>query len=300
MTDFINPANAAAVAVMSALGLTAPAEKAPGADTALPSTSTPWSIQEQWQPDTLPPTGHRLLDAKHKDVDALILSAVQRHGNHDALARLGITKAAFRCWLLALVKQESGFSKTAKSPKKAYGLTQIIPSTARHLGIYPDYYKSPELQVDGGARYLLDQLDTFGSMPLALAAYNAGPGAVKKHGGVPPYKETQGYVAAVISFYNQFARDLGGVATINALAAHDLRVAEAATRVAGLQQAPGVDAEAWQTLDLEVQSAAPVGFAENDLPLQVTGPTPAEMPPPEAEARSGDPFTVGTKVNVQF
>ncbi|MEP2628231.1 MAG: lytic transglycosylase domain-containing protein [Hyphomicrobiales bacterium] len=300
MTDWISPSNAAGVAVLSALGLTGPADKALDAVTSASSTSTAWVLHEQRQPDTLPPTGHRLLDPKHKDVEALILSAVQRHGDHEALARLGITKAAFRCWLLALVKQESGFSKTAKSPKKAYGLTQIIPSTARNLGIYPDYYKSPELQVDGGARYLLNQLDKFGSMPLALAAYNAGQGAVKKYGGVPPYKETQGYVASVIAFYNQFARELGGVSTVNTLAAHDLRVSEAATRVAGLQQAESASPENREVTNPEGQFPATVTYVENDLPFQISGPAQAEAPNANGDALDSDPFTAGTKVNLQF
>lgn len=300
MTDWINPANTAAVAVLSALGATSPSDQGPGASTSPASVSTPWAIQEQWQPDTLPPTGRSLLDPKHKDVDALVLSAVERYQDHEALARLGITKAAFRCWLLALIKQESRFSAKAKSPKDAYGLTQIIPSTARYLGVYPDYYKSPYLQVDGGARYLLEQLEKFGPMPLALAAYNAGPNAVKKHGGVPPFKETQGYVAAVIAFYNQYARQLGNVPTINNLAAHDLRVAEAATRVAQLQPEAGADSEAWQVIDQEDRSAAQITYAENSLLLEVSGPTSAETTPAKQDAGNSDPFSAGTKVNLQF
>lgn len=300
MTDWINPANSAAVAVLSALGVFNPTDPVPDVSAVLPSISTARALQEQWRPESLPPTGRSLLDAKHKDVDALVLSAVERYGDHAALARLGISKAAFRCWLLALIQQESGFSTMAKSPKDAYGLTQVIPSTARYLGIYPEYYKSPELQVDGGARYLLEQLEKFGSMPLALAAYNAGPNAVKKFGGVPPYKETQGYVAAVISFYNQFARQLGNVPTVNTLAAHDLRVVEAATRIVNLQQAQSTSSENPHAIYVEYDPPASIDYVENHEPLQVTGLASPQAAPANRDARNGDPFTAGTKLNLQF
>ena len=69
---------------------------------------------------------------------------------------------------------------------------------AKDLGIYPAYYDDPTLQLEGGARYFLTQLNKFGSVPLALAAYNAGPAAVEKHGGIPPFPETRNYVKAIL------------------------------------------------------------------------------------------------------
>ncbi|MCL4131882.1 UNVERIFIED_CONTAM: hypothetical protein GTU68_043967 [Idotea baltica] len=93
-----------------------------------------------------------------------------------------------------LVQQESGWNPTARSHKGALGLAQLMPSTARALGVDP---KDPYENLDGGARYLARQFREFGSWRLALAAYNAGPQAVKKHGGVPPYKETKNYVKVI-------------------------------------------------------------------------------------------------------
>jgi soluble lytic murein transglycosylase-like protein len=95
---------------------------------------------------------------------------------------------------LRLVQQESGWNSKAKSHKGAYGLAQLMPATARSLGVDS---KDPAENLDGGARYLRQQFITFGSWRLALAAYNAGPQAVKKHGGVPPYRETRNYVRVI-------------------------------------------------------------------------------------------------------
>lgn len=95
---------------------------------------------------------------------------------------------------LRLVQQESGWNPSAKSHKGALGLAQLMPDTARRLGVDP---MDPKENLDGGARYLAKQYRKFKSWRLALAAYNAGPDAVKKHGGVPPYDETRNYVKAI-------------------------------------------------------------------------------------------------------
>ncbi len=113
---------------------------------------------------------------------------------------LGMARAAARKHgvpedlFLRLVQQESGWKATAKSHKGAYGLAQLMPATARKLGVDRT---DPRENLEGGARYLRQQYDRFSSWRLALAAYNAGPGAVEKHNGVPPYRETKNYVRII-------------------------------------------------------------------------------------------------------
>jgi soluble lytic murein transglycosylase-like protein len=98
--------------------------------------------------------------------------------------------------LAGLVKQESGFNPSAGSGAGARGLTQLMPGTASGLGV--TNVLDPVQSLNGGAKYLKQQLDAFGGdVTKALAAYNAGPGAVQRFGGVPPYSETQNYVRIV-------------------------------------------------------------------------------------------------------
>ncbi len=109
----------------------------------------------------------------------------------DAARRHNIPEDLF----LRLVTQESAWNPKARSHKGAIGLAQLMPGTARYLGVNPH---DPVQNLDGGARYLAEQYRKFRSWRLALAAYNAGPAAVEKHNGVPPYRETQGYVRAIL------------------------------------------------------------------------------------------------------
>ena len=95
---------------------------------------------------------------------------------------------------LRLVQQESGWHEGAVSPKGAMGLAQLMPGTAALLGVDPT---DPAQNLEGGARYLRAQFVAFGSWDLALAAYNAGPEAVRRHNGIPPYAETQNYVRVI-------------------------------------------------------------------------------------------------------
>ncbi|MEX0348456.1 MAG: lytic transglycosylase domain-containing protein [Paracoccaceae bacterium] len=108
----------------------------------------------------------------------------------DAARRHNVPEELF----LRLVQQESNWNPRAKSHKGALGLAQLMPETARSLGVNPH---DPYENLDGGARYLSIQFREFKSWRLALAAYNAGPKAVQKHGGVPPYKETKNYVKKI-------------------------------------------------------------------------------------------------------
>lgn len=108
-----------------------------------------------------------------------------------AARRHGVPEDLF----LRLVQQESGWNPNAVSHKGATGLAQLMPDTARRLGVNPT---DPHQNLEGGARYLRMMYDRFGDWKLALAAYNAGPLAVDKHDGIPPYKETQSYVVAIL------------------------------------------------------------------------------------------------------
>ncbi len=100
----------------------------------------------------------------------------------------------------AVVNQESGYQPQAVSRSGAVGMMQLMPSTAKGLGVTNPY--DPLQNMEGGVKYLKLQLERFGgNVALALAAYNAGPNAVAKHGGIPPYQETQNYVRSILTNY---------------------------------------------------------------------------------------------------
>lgn len=99
-----------------------------------------------------------------------------------------------------VIRQESNFQPTATSGVGAQGLMQLMPGTAASMGVTNP--NDPADNIAGGSRYLAEQLSTFGRLDLALAAYNAGPGAVSSFGGVPPYAETQNYVTRIVNSYN--------------------------------------------------------------------------------------------------
>jgi cell wall-associated NlpC family hydrolase len=113
--------------------------------------------------------------------DAMFSAATTRYGLPNGL-------------LKAVARAESGLDPNARSHAGAIGLMQLMPGTARELGVDPT---KPAQAIDGAARLLRQHLKTFGSVPLALAAYNAGPGAVRKYDGIPPYSETRAYVKRV-------------------------------------------------------------------------------------------------------
>jgi soluble lytic murein transglycosylase-like protein len=120
----------------------------------------------------------------------LINAAAQKYGVDPAL-------------LKGLIRQESNFNPNAKSPAGAAGLAQLMPGTAAALGVSNPL--DPAQAIEGAAKYLSQQLKAFGGdVRKALAAYNAGPGAVQRYGGVPPYAETQNYVRSVMAFADQY------------------------------------------------------------------------------------------------
>jgi soluble lytic murein transglycosylase len=103
----------------------------------------------------------------------------------------------------AVIKAESDFDPNAISNKGARGLMQIMPMNYRLLNVENPF--DPYQSIDAGARYLRDMMDRYnGKLNLSLAAYNAGPGAVDRHGGVPPYQETEEYIERVMRYYNRY------------------------------------------------------------------------------------------------
>jgi soluble lytic murein transglycosylase-like protein len=130
-------------------------------------------------------------------------AAQRRAANADLLTRAGSYSALAPQLLEAIAFVESRFNSAALSPKGAVGMMQLMPGTARELGVDPH---DPEQNARGGADYLRRMLEMFGGdIELAVAAYNAGPGAVKKHGGVPPFAETRAYVAAVMDYLSTYS-----------------------------------------------------------------------------------------------
>lgn len=124
------------------------------------------------------------------DIDTLIEQYSSKNGLDSAFVK-------------AVIKQESGFQPKVTSSCGAMGLMQLMPATASSLGVTDAY--DPEQNIAGGTKYLKGLLDRFGGdKSLALAAYNAGPNAVAKYNGIPPYKETQNYVKNIMSMYQKF------------------------------------------------------------------------------------------------
>jgi hypothetical protein len=128
------------------------------------------------------------------DILFLIRTTADRHQGNRALRQVGLGADDWQVLFHALVEAESSYNPTAVSPKGAYGLGQLMPDTARALGVDP---RDPSQNLDGAARYLLAQLATFKDIDLALAAYNSGPHRVVEYSGVPPFTETRDYIARI-------------------------------------------------------------------------------------------------------
>jgi len=132
---------------------------------------------------------------KNEDTTPAVRYTGKYKGEYFEVAKAAARKHAVpEDLFLRLVQQESGWNPGAVSVKGATGLAQLMPGTAASLGVDPN---DPHQNLEGGARYLRQMYDKFGTWRLALAAYNAGPGAVEKHDGIPPYDETKAYVKAI-------------------------------------------------------------------------------------------------------
>jgi soluble lytic murein transglycosylase-like protein len=133
--------------------------------------------------------------AGSSEYDPLIEQAAQRYGLDPSV-------------LHGLIQQESGFDPSAQSSAGASGLTQLMPGTAASLGVANPL--NPAESIEGGARYLSQLTGEFGGdTEEALAAYNAGPGAVRQYGGIPPYAETQSYVSKVLGYAEAYRQAHG-------------------------------------------------------------------------------------------
>jgi soluble lytic murein transglycosylase-like protein len=130
------------------------------------------------------------------DVLAAIEATALRYAGHPGLRRADLSVRDWLTLYRANIEIESAYRQEAISSAGAIGLGQLMPATARDLGVNP---RDPLQNLDGSANYLAMMLETFGDPRLALAAYNAGPDAVRQHGGIPPYRETRNHVARVMA-----------------------------------------------------------------------------------------------------
>lgn len=164
------------------------------------------------------PAGDQMFGDAAENIEQLIIRVAQETHGHPGVGDAGLSVVQWRALIQALIWQESRFVIRAESPVGAYGLTQIMPGTAGDLGIFPEYRNSPYLQVEGGARYLAQQLNRFdGNIIFALAAYNAGPGRVIEYSGVPPFQETQHYVTVIPQKYNEYLARIGGIEALGTI-----------------------------------------------------------------------------------
>ena len=136
---------------------------------------------------------------------------------HDAIVRASQRWNVGAALLSAQIYAESNFNPFAQSRAGAQGIAQFMPGTAQSMGLENPF--DPEAAIDAQAHLMRDLLRRFGSVPLALAAYNAGAGAVERYGGVPPYAETRAYVAKIIGL-------LGGAGDVSGMLSFDVRLVE--------------------------------------------------------------------------
>jgi soluble lytic murein transglycosylase-like protein len=198
-TSAYTPAGLQAPASLPSAGALPPAAQYAAAGSAEPITVALQSTAAAGSPP-----GAGVPAASGADAGGAYVPLIER-----AAARYGLDPSI----LYGLIQQESGFDPSARSSAGALGLTQLMPSTAASLGVVEPL--DPAQSIEGGARYLSQQLHQFaGNTADALAAYNAGPGAVQQYGGVPPYPETQQYVAKVLGYAAAYSQGTGQPAAL--------------------------------------------------------------------------------------
>jgi len=136
-----------------------------------------------------------------QEIDATAM----RYASHPALRRAGLSVTEWRLLFRSNIEIESAYNINARSSVGAIGLGQLMPETARDLSVDPHNWQQ---NLDGSARYLLMMLVQFGNAQHALAAYNAGPDAVKRYAGIPPYRETQNHVSRVLAVFNRLEGEI--------------------------------------------------------------------------------------------
>ena len=136
-----------------------------------------------------------------QEIDATAM----RYASHPALRRAGLSVTEWRLLFRSNIEIESAYNINARSSVGAIGLGQLMPETARDLNVDPHNWQQ---NLDGSARYLLMMLVQFGNAQHALAAYNAGPDAVKRYAGIPPYRETQNHVSRVLAVFNRLEGEI--------------------------------------------------------------------------------------------
>lgn len=136
----------------------------------------------------------------HPSIIAAIDDTAFRYASHSGLRKAGLTVTQWRLLYRSSIEVESGYDPAALSSVGAIGLGQLMPATASDLGVDPSDWRQ---NLDGSARYFAAMLHEFGDVRLALAAYNAGPGAVSAHGGIPPYPETRKHIRRVLAAFNR-------------------------------------------------------------------------------------------------
>jgi soluble lytic murein transglycosylase len=156
----------------------------------------------------LPPRDPRYQPVPRRLQHGFAPARAPSYGGYDGLIVLTALEHQVQPALVkAVIAAESGFDAGAVSRKGAQGLMQLMPATAEQLGVEDPF--QPSENVRGGTRYLRKMLDRYGDLSRAIAAYNAGPSAVDRYGGIPPYRETQDYVNRVLTYYRAYDGDFG-------------------------------------------------------------------------------------------